>query len=190
MGGCNPHHTKQVTTNVYCSVGAGETHAHTKQTTPDRRRTTAGRTDQTKQERRSDGRAETGTQRQPTGADEPRNANQTEPRPAGQRAGRGKRTKQKPRTASQTPQSGARTTASKARNRPPPDETQRQSRPTKTQKHNKENTPKKIYLPQARPPQGVETGWGKLCSFLMFVNAGVSTPSEASQAKKLAFLQG
>lgn len=127
--------------SVVAVFGAGETQHQTKQTTPVRRRTTAGRTAHTKQERRTDGKAETGTQRQPTGADEPRNANQTEPSPAGQRAGRGKRTKQKPRTASHTPHNGARTTASKARHKPPPPLTQRHKRPTNEQKNNKVKTP-------------------------------------------------
>ena len=98
----------------------GQTHTHTHRRTPERRRTTAGRTAHTNHARRTAGREETGTQRQPNGNPAERQARQAEPQPRGNHDGRGKRTN--------------RTHTHRRRTR-------------KQRTNNTGNTPKEIYLP-------------------------------------------
>lgn len=79
--------------NYWLWEQGGQTHTHTHRRTPERRRTTAGRTAHTNHARRTEGREETGTQRQPNGKPAERQARQAEPQPRGNHDGRGKRTK-------------------------------------------------------------------------------------------------
>lgn len=79
--------------NYLLWVQGGQTHTHTHRRTPERRRTTAGRTAHTNHARRTAGREETGTQRQPKGKPAERQARQAEPQPRGNHDGRWKRTK-------------------------------------------------------------------------------------------------
>ena len=190
MGGCNPLKHKAINNKCLLLCGGG---GNPRPHKADNARPTAndGRTDRPNEagttERRQSGN------RNATPTDRSRRTTQRKPNRAktGRTAGRARKadetetTNRKPNAPKRSENDGEQSTEQTAARRNPTPKPTNQNAKAQQGRH-----PQKDIFAAGKTPQGVETGGEKLCSFLMFVNAGVSTPSEASQAKKLAFLQG